>query len=102
MFKTVNKDVWVFDVEWVPDPEAGRRLFELAEDTPDIDVLKQMWEEGGADEENPMPYLKTSICRIVSIAAVIRTEKGNGNVALSLTSLPHNVDDPKQTAEVGN
>jgi len=23
MFKTVNKDVWVFDVERVPDPEAG-------------------------------------------------------------------------------
>ena len=43
-----------------------------------------------------MPYLKTSICRIVSIATIIRTEKGNGNVALSLASLPHNVDDPKQ------
>ena len=50
MFKTVNKDVWVFDVEWVPDPEAGRSLFELPEDTTDIDVLKQMWEKGGADE----------------------------------------------------
>ena len=58
-----------------------------------------MWEEGGADEENPMPYLKTSICRIVSIADVIRTEKGNGNVALSLTSLPHNVDYPSLTTE---
>ena len=100
MFKSVKKDVWVFDVEWVPDPEAGRRLFELPEDTPDIDVLKQMWEEGGADEENLIPYLKNSICRVVSIAAVILTEKGNGNVALSLTSLPHKVDDPKQTAEV--
>ena len=44
MFKTVNKDVWVFDVEWVPDPEAARRLFELPQDTPDIDVLKKMWE----------------------------------------------------------
>ena len=96
MFKTVNKDVWVFDMELVPDPEAARRLFELPEDTPDIYVFKQMWEEGGADEETPMPYLKTSICRIVSIAAVIRTEKGNGNVTLSLTSLPHNVNDPKQ------
>ena len=73
MFKSVNKVVWVFDVEWAPHPEAGRRLFELAEDTSDIDVLKQIWEEGGADEENPMPYLKTSICRIVSIAAVIQT-----------------------------
>ena len=38
-------------MEWVPDPEAGRRLFELPEDTPEINVLKQMWEEGGADEE---------------------------------------------------
>ena len=46
-----------------------------------------------------MPYFKTSICRIVSIAAFIQTENGNGNVALSLTSLPHNVDNPKQTAE---
>ncbi len=58
-----------------------------------------MWKEGGADEENLIPYLKNSICRVVSIAAVILTEKGNGKVALSLTSLPHNVDDPKQTAE---
>ena len=86
-------------MELVPDPEAGRSLFELREDTLRIDVFKQIWEEGGADEENPMPYLKTTTCRIVSIAAVILTEKGNGNVALSLTSLPHNVDDPKQTAE---
>ena len=58
-------------MEWVPDPEAARRLFELPQDTPDIDVLKKMWEERGADEENPMPYLKTSICRIASIATLI-------------------------------
>ena len=57
MFKTVNKDVWVFDVEWVLDPEVGRRLFELTEYTPDIDVLKQIWEKGRTDEENSMPYL---------------------------------------------
>ena len=101
MFKTVNKDVWVFDVEWIPDPKAARRLFELPQDTPNIDVLKKIQEEGGADEENPMPF-KPSICMIVSIAAFIRTEKGNGNVALSLTSLPHIVDDPKITAEAGN
>lgn len=99
MFKTVNKDVWVFDAEWVPDPKAGRRLFELPEDTPDVEVIQRMWQEGGADEENPMPYLKTAICRVVSIAAVIRSEKEIGNVALSLASLPHNAADPKQTAE---
>ena len=60
-----------------------------------------MWEEEGANEGNPMPYLKTSICTIVSIAAVIRVEKGNGNVALSLTSLPQNVNDSKNTDEAG-
>ena len=87
MFKSVNKDLWAFDVEWVPDPEAGRRLYQLPEDTPDTEVIQKMWEEGGADEETLMPYLKTTICRVISIAAVVRSEKGNGEVALSLTAL---------------
>ena len=99
MFKTVNKDVWAFDAEWVPDPEAGRRLYQLQEDTSDSEVIRKMWEEGGADEENPMPYLKTTICRVISIAAVVRTEKENGDVALSLTALPHDITDPQQTTE---
>ena len=99
MFKTVNKDVWAFDAEWVPDPEAGRRLYQLPEDTSDSEVIRKMWEEGGADEENPMPYLKTTICRVISIAAVVRTEKENGDVALSLTALPHDITDPQQTTE---
>ena len=58
MFKSVNKDVWAFDVEWVPDPDAGRRLYQLPEDTPDAEVIQKMWEEGGADEETLMPYSK--------------------------------------------
>ena len=99
MFKSVNKDVWAFDSEWVPDPEAGRRLYQLQEDTSDSEVIRKMWEEGGADEENPMPYLKTTICRVISIAAVVRTEKENGDVALSLTALPHEIADPQQTTE---
>ena len=58
-----------------------------------------MWEEGGADEENPMPYLKTTICRVISIAAVVRADKGNGEVSLSLTALPHIVAHPEHTSE---
>ena len=99
MFKSVNKDVWAFDAEWVPDPDAGRRLYQLPDDTPDAEVIQKMWEEGGADEENPMPYLKTTICRVISIAAVVRSEKGNGEVALSLTALPHDAADPEHTSE---
>ena len=99
MFKTVNKDVWAFDAEWVPDPEAGKRIFQLPEETTDAEVIRKMWEEGGADEENPMPYLKTTICRVISIAAVVRTVKESGEIALSLTALPHDAADPKQTTE---
>ena len=100
MFKSVNKVVWAFDAEWVPDPEAGRRLFKLPEEKTDVEVIQKMWEEGGADEENPMPYLKTTICRVISIAAVVRAVKENGEVALSLTALPHDATDPKQTSEM--
>ena len=32
MIKNVMKRVWAFDIEWVPDPDAGRVLYELAED----------------------------------------------------------------------
>jgi predicted PolB exonuclease-like 3'-5' exonuclease len=99
MFKTVNKDVWAFDAEWVPDPEAGKRIFQLPEETTDAEVIRKMWKEGGADEENPMPYLKTTICRVISIAAVVRTVKESGEIALSLTALPHDAADPKQTTE---
>ena len=47
-----------------------------------------------------MPYLKTTICRVISIAAVVRAVKENGEVALSLTALPHDATDPKQTSEM--
>ena len=100
MFKSVNKVVWAFDAEWVPDPEAGRRLFQLAEEITDAEVIQKMWDEGRADVENPMPYLKTTIYRVISIAAVVRAVKENGEVALSLTALPHDATDPKQTSEI--
>ncbi|NGZ07429.1 MAG: 3'-5' exonuclease [Magnetococcales bacterium] len=88
MFKTVHKLLWAFDAEWVPDPEAGRQLHDLPAETPVEEVWKVMWKQGGATEENPQPYLKTILCRLVSIAAVQRHQLPDGRVALSLLSLP--------------
>jgi hypothetical protein len=34
MFKTVADELWVFDIEWVPDPVTGRRVYGLADETP--------------------------------------------------------------------
>ena len=59
-----------------------------------------MWDEGGGNEENPRPYLKTTICRVISIAAVVRAVQENGEVALSLPALPHDVTHPKQISEI--
>ncbi len=98
MIKKIPDRVWAFDCEWVPDPLAGRLLHGLPDSTPDADVMRRMWDEGGADEIDPTPYLKTAVCRVVSIAAVERLER-RGEVQLSLNSLPHDVGDPGQTSE---
>jgi predicted PolB exonuclease-like 3'-5' exonuclease len=98
VFKSVHERVWAFDVEWVPDPLAGRLLYEPPASASDADVLRRMWEEGGADGEDPTPFLKTVLCRIVSIAAVERRRRPDGNVTLNLMSLPR---DPANAEEAG-
>ena len=87
MIKSIGKKVWAFDVEWVPDPLAGKLLYKLPDDMPDEEVIKEMWNMGGATEEDPMPFLKITLCRIVSLSMVTRHEE-EGQVNLTLRSLP--------------
>lgn len=98
MFKAINKEVWVFDVEWVPDPTAGRLLYQLPVSMSNEEVIQEMWKMGGATDENPMPYLKTVLCRVVSISAIIR-DVSDGETKLQLISLPHDSRDPAQISE---
>lgn len=86
MFKTVHDCVWAFDAEWVPDPKTGRAVYGLPPTMADDSVQEEMWRRGGGDEENPRPYLKTAFCRLVSIAAVIRSVETEP--PLQLYSLP--------------
>ncbi|NTV02174.1 MAG: 3'-5' exonuclease [Chlorobiaceae bacterium] len=87
MYKFIADNVVVFDIEWVPDPASGRRIYRLGDTASDDEVLEVMWKEGGATPEDPRPYLKTVMCRIVSIAAVVRKRVRDG-VNLQLISLP--------------
>ena len=98
MFKAIRNPLWVFDVEWVPDPTAGRLLYELSDSLSDEEVMQEMWKMGGATDEDPMPYLKTVLCQVVSIAAVTRTV-GKNEVKLQLLSLPRDPDDQEQASE---
>jgi len=87
MLRPPHHQLFAFDAEWVPDPATGRRVLDLPKDLPDEEVIERMWAYGGATEAEPRPYLKTILCRVVSIAAVIRTVK-QGEVQHRLYALP--------------
>lgn len=88
MFRTVNENVWAIDAEWVPDPETGRRVYGFDPAMPDEEVVECMWAEAGATEENPRPYLKTVLCRLVSVAALVRRRGEDGRPQFSIHALP--------------
>lgn len=92
MFKLVAKHVWAFDAEWVPDPLSGRLAYDCAAEWDDDAVVEEMWRHGGATSEIPRPYLKTVLCRVVSVAAVVREQQADGSVKHRLTSLPRSSD----------
>ncbi len=98
MFKSIQNKTWIFDCEWIPDPISGKAVFNLPDDLTDSEAMQAMWDAGGATAENPMPYLKTAVCRIVSIAAVTRTLV-NGVPSLRLLSLPRDTGDSSQADE---
>ena len=100
MFKSVGQRVCAFDLEWVPDAPSGRRVYRLPETLPDGEVFQVMWENGGATAEKPRPYLKTALCRVVSVAAIIREQGRNGEVRLRLTALPKHSDQPMAEGEL--
>jgi hypothetical protein len=100
MIRDVKDRVWAFDCEWIPDPLSGRLLYEIPDSvTSPREIMEVMWERGGATEEDPTPFLKTVLCRIVSIAAVERRVHEDGRVALNLISLPHHPEDSEQARE---
>ncbi|MBO4286783.1 MAG: hypothetical protein J5985_01285 [Kiritimatiellae bacterium] len=96
MSLTMTDEVWAFDCEWIPDVRAGRLVYGLPDDCPDEEVMRVMWQEGGATKETPQPFLKTIYSRVVSIAALIRRRCKDGKVKLFLLALPENPDDPSQ------
>lgn len=96
----MGQRVCAFDLEWVPDAPSGRRVYQLPETWPDGAVFQAMWEQGGATEEKPRPYLKTALCRVVSVSAVIREQARNGDVTLRLTALPKQADQPMEEGDL--
>ena len=98
MIKGVAERVWAFDLEWVPDPLAGVLLRGVPPTATDAESMEAMWRAGGATEADPTPFLKTVLCRIVSVAVVERRERPDEPPLLNLLSLPR---DPASAVERG-
>ncbi len=99
MIRTVEPRVWAFDIEWIPDPLAGRLLLDLSHGESNERIFEAMWQAGGATDEDPTPFLKLIQCRVVSIAAVERRARSDAEVSLRLLSLPRDTGDPEQARE---
>ncbi len=99
MIKYVAERVWAFDAEWIPDPLAGRLLYDVPDSVTDPEeIMKLMWQRGGATPEDPTPFLKLAVSRVVSIAAVERRVTDTG-VTLYLLSLPRDPSSDDECTE---
>ena len=100
MFKTIAPCLFSFDIEWVPDPLSAEILHGVSGEGPAAadESMKRLWREAGATEEQPQPYLKTVLCRIVSISGIFR-EVHDGVASLKLVTLPVSVEDEEKVKE---
>ena len=105
MLKLLADSVFSFDVEWIPDPKSA----EILQDTPPADgpgeearaSFEALWASARKDgqPEDFQPYLKTILCRIVSLAGILREKVPGGDCSLKLVSLPVDPADPSKCDE---
>lgn len=88
MLRSIPPVLWAFDCEWIPDVDTGRKVYFLDSSMPDAEVYNHMWKEGGATEEEPRPFLKLILSRVVSVSIFARNVNDRGDVTLELFSLP--------------
>ncbi len=83
-----------YDLEWVPDAAGGKRLFDLPDETTELEAMQVLWEHSPQykEVENPRPFLKYMFSRVVSIAFLSRKSHFNRDrervTEFSLNSLP--------------
>lgn len=81
-----------FDLEWVPDANAARRLYDLPEGVSETAAIERMWRETkGYSDECRRPFVKYLFSRVVSIAFLSRRtvlRDGVEQVDFTLNSLP--------------
>ena len=105
MLKKLADCVFSFDVEWIPDPKSAEILHDLPPASgPSEEAahsFEALWASARKDGDAPdsQPYLKTILCRIVSLAGILREQAPGGKPSLKLISLPLDPSDPLKSDE---
>jgi predicted PolB exonuclease-like 3'-5' exonuclease len=101
MFKTIHPRIFSFDVEWTPDPVAAEVLLGVEQYPPHSlsAAFHSIWEYGGGNEDVLQPYIKTILCRVVSIAGIFREHVRGEMPSLRLVSLPADPSSVEKSAE---
>lgn len=94
MLKNDLHDITLFfDLEWVPDANAARRLYGLPEGVSEAAAIEQLWQKTtGYSEDCKRPFVKYLFSRIVSIAFLSRKvvfRDGVRQAEFRLHSLPN-------------
>ena len=105
MLKKLADSVFSFDVEWMPDPKSAEILHDLppapgpGEEA--AHSFEALWASARKEGDAPdsQPYLKTILCRIVSLAGILREQAPGGKPSLKLISLPLDPSDPLKSDE---
>ncbi len=93
MLKSPIQELALFyDLEWVPDAAGAKRLYDLPEETTELESMQALWEHSPQyRDDNPRPFLKYMFSRVVSIAFLSRKSvfrDGERVTEFSLNSLP--------------
>jgi len=101
VIKTIQPRLLSFDIEWTPDPMAAEALYGVEHNPPYSipSAWRKLWAEAGATPEYPRPWVKTMLCRIVTIAGIFREVSDKGEPTLKLVSLPSDPSDPEKCRE---
>ena len=105
MLKTLADCVFSFDVEWIPDPKSAEILHDMEPSAGPgqqaRDSFEALWAAARKEGDPPdyQPYLKTILCRIVSLAGILRESLPGGRASLKLVSLPVDTADETKTSE---
>lgn len=107
MLKKIAQSVFSFDIEWIPDPKSAEILLKTPSSIGPSEQaqasFEALWAEArkSDDPEDFQPYLKTILCRIVSICGILRDCPRGSEPVLKLISLPTDpLDDQKSEEKV--